>query len=248
MTRNLLILGGTTEAYALAGDLAGLPGVRVISSLAGRTGNPRLPPGEVRIGGFGGPEGLAAYLRSNQIDAVVDCTHPFAARMGWNATQACAAAAVPLLRLERPAWVRQDGDVWDEVADWPEAAALAGAHASRVLLAVGRQELEPFAGLAHVWFLIRSVERPDPMPPFAQADILLARGPFTLAGERDLLATRRIDTIVCKNSGGPTDAKLAAARALGVRVVMKGRPPRPETPKAADVAAALYWLGYQRGV
>jgi precorrin-6A/cobalt-precorrin-6A reductase len=242
MARNVLILGGITEAYALARELAELSDVRVISSLAGRTGNPRLPVGDLRIGGFGGPEGLTAYLRDNCIDAVVDCTHPFAARMGWNAAAGCAAADVPLLRLERPAWVRQDDDLWDEVAEWPEAVALVGAHSHRVLMAVGRQELEPFVGLGHVWFLIRSVEPPDPMPPFAKAEILLARGPFTYEAERELLTTRGIDTIICKNSGGPADAKLAAARDLGVRVVMKGRPRRPDTPKAASVAEALYWL------
>lgn len=242
MARNILILGGITEAYALARGLSESPDVRVISSLAGRTGNPRLPVGEVRIGGFGGADGLAAYLRDNRIDAVVDCTHPFASRMGWNAAEGCAVAGVPLLRLERPAWVRQDGDLWDEVDDWSQAVSLVGARSKRVLMAVGRQELEPFAGLDHVWFLIRSVEAPDPMPPFVQAEILLARGPFTLEAERDLLAAHRIDTIICKNSGGPTDAKLAAARELGVRVVIKNRPRRPDTPKAASVAEVLDWL------
>ena len=149
---------------------------------------------------------------------------------------------MPLLRLERPAWVRQGGDLWDEVADWTEAAPLVGTHSKRVLMTVGRQELEPFAGLDHVWFLIRSVEMPDPMPPFAQAEILLARGTFPYAEERELLITRGIDTIVCKNSVGPTDAKLAAARALGIRVVIKNRPCRPDIAKAADVAEALSWL------
>lgn len=243
MARNLLILGGTSEAYSLADALAQRPGLRVISSLAGRTGAPRLPMGEVRIGGFGGVPGLEAYLRDTAIDAVVDCTHPFASRMGWNAAEACAAAAVPLLRLERPAWVRQDGDVWDEVDDWAKAVSLVAARSRRVLLAVGRQDVAPFAGLNEVWFLIRSVETPDPMPPFAQAEILLSRGPFSETAERDLLTAHRIDTIVCKNSGGPTDAKLAAARALGVRVVMKQRPPRPQTARAATVAEALDWLG-----
>lgn len=243
MVRHILILGGTAEAYALADALAQRPGLRVISSLAGRTGAPRLPIGEVRVGGFGGVSGLAAYLHDNAIDAVMDCTHPFASRMGWNAAEACAAVAVPLLRLERPAWVRQDGDLWDEVDDWAEAVALVGARSRRVLLAVGRQDVAPFAGLDRVWFLIRSVEAPSPMPPFAQAEILLSRGPFSEASERGLLTAHRIDTIVCKNSGGPTDAKLAAARALGVRVVMKQRPPRPQTAKAATVAEALDWLG-----
>ena len=243
MARNILILGGITEAYALARELGEHPEMRVISSLAGRTGNPRLPVGDVRIGGFGGPQGLAAYLRENRIDAVVDCTHPFASRMGWNAAEGCATAGVPLLRLERPVWARRDGDVWDEVDDWAQAVTVVGAQSRRVLMTVGRQELAPFAGLDHVWFLIRSVEAPDPLPPFTQAEILLARGPFTRESERDLLTARGIDTILCKNSGGPTDAKLAAARELGVRVVMKSRPRRPDTPRAASVAEALAWLG-----
>lgn len=242
MPRNILILGGTTEANALARELARWPDLRVISSLAGRTGNPRWPEGEVRIGGFGGAEGLAAYLRDKSIDAVVDCTHPFAARMGWNAAQGCTAANVPLLRLERPAWVRQVGDLWDEVADWNQAATLVGAQARRVLMAIGRQELEPFAPLGHVWFLIRTVDAPDSIPAFASAEILLARGPFTFEAECQLLTAHRIDTIICKNSGGPTDAKLTAARELGLRVVIKSRPPRPDTPKAADVSQALDWL------
>ncbi|SIT02237.1 precorrin-6A reductase [Insolitispirillum peregrinum] len=248
MVRNILILGGITEAYALASALVDCPGVRVISSLAGRTGTPRLPAGEVRIGGFGGPEGLAGYLAAQKIAAVVDCTHPFASRMGWNAAAGCAVAGVPLLRLERPAWRRQDGDLWDEVDDWQQAVAVVANHSRRVLLAVGRQELAPFATLERPWFLIRSVEPPDPMPPFPQAEILLARGPFTLADEHALLTGQRIDTIVCKNSGGPTDAKLTAARALGIRVVIRNRPRRPETATAATVTEALYWLGYQRGV
>ncbi len=242
MARTILILGGTAEAYDLARHLAARPDMRVISSLAGRTGQPRPPAGELRVGGFGGAAGLAAYLRDHAIDAVVDCTHPFAARMGWNAAQGCAAAGVPLLRLERPAWTRQDGDLWDEVEDWEQAVPLVAARARRVLLAVGRQELAPFAGLDHVWFLIRSVEVPDPMPSFAQAEVLTARGPFTVEAERAMLTARTIDTIICKNSGGPTDSKLLAARQLGVRVVIRKRPRRPDTPSAASVDAALDWL------
>lgn len=243
MGRNVLILGGTTEAYDLARDLSERPELRVISSLAGRTGAPRLPHGELRLGGFGGAEGLAAYLRDHDIAAIIDATHPFAARMGWNAAQACAAARVPLLRLERPAWLQQDGDLWDEVEGLDEAATILGQKAKRVLMVVGRQELEPFAGLDQVWFLIRSVETPDPQPALAQAEILLARGPFTLEGERSLLRAQRIDTIVCKNSGGSaTEAKLTAARELGVRVVIKRRPHRPDLPTAANVAEAVAWV------
>ncbi|NFV79606.1 cobalt-precorrin-6A reductase [Magnetospirillum aberrantis] len=240
MARTILILGGTSDAHALAGRLAARVGVRVVSSLAGRTGNPRLPSGEVRIGGFGGPESLARYLEETGVDAVVDATHPFAARMGWNAAEACALAGVRLLRLERPAWQPGPGDWWRMVADWPQAVAALG-DSRRVLLALGRQELAPFAALTRVWFLIRSVEAPDPMPPFAQAQILLARGPFAEADEIELLRQNGIDTIVCKNSGGPTDGKLAAARALGLRVVMRARPARPDLPTVADPAAAEEW-------
>lgn len=238
----LLILGGTSDAYVLAQAMAGRPGWRVITSLAGRTGTPRLPAGETRVGGFGGPQALAGYLRAEGVTGVVDATHPFAARMGWNAAAACAATAVPLLRLERPAWTAGQGDRWVLVPDWDGAvAALAGAR--RVLLALGRQELAPFAALDAVWFLIRSVERPEPLPPFAQAELLLARGPFTVAAERELLRAHRIDTVVCKNSGGPTDAKLAAARDLGLRVVMRQRPARPEAATAASVDEVLSLIG-----
>ena len=205
----VLILGGTTEGYALAAALAKLAGLRVVSSLAGRTASPRHPPGELRIGGFGGAAGLEAYLRAGRITAVIDATHPFAARMGWNAAEACAVAGVPLLRLERPAWTPAPGDRWDEVDDWDEAARLLANRSRRVLLALGRQELDPFAGLDDVWFLIRSVDAPNPMPPFAQAEVVLARGPFTLADEADLLRTRGIDTLVCKNSGGSGDRRQA---------------------------------------
>jgi precorrin-6A/cobalt-precorrin-6A reductase len=242
-TPTVLILGGTTEGYALAGALAPRPGLRVLSSLAGRTASPRVPPGELRIGGFGGPAGLAAYLHAERIAAVIDATHPFAARMGWNAAAACGNAGVPLLRLERPAWTPVPGDCWDEVDDWEEAARRIAGRSRRVLLALGRQELAPFAGLDLVWFLIRSVDAPDPMPPFAQAEVTLARGPFTLEDERRLLRTHTIDTLVCKNSGGTaTDAKLAVARELGVRVVMRRRPARPAVPTVGTVGAAVGWV------
>ncbi|MFL5285610.1 MAG: cobalt-precorrin-6A reductase [Rhodopila sp.] len=239
----LLILGGTTEGYALAAALAGQAGLRVISSLAGRTANPRLPAGESRIGGFGGPEGLAAWLREAKITAVVDATHPFANRMGWNAAAACAATGTRLLRLERPAWQPGPGDNWLQVADWEEAAALVGRIAWHVLLALGRQEIAAFAALDHVRFLIRTVDRPDPMPRFVRAELLLARGPFQEDEEYALMRSRGIDTVVCKNSGGTaTDGKLAAARRLGIPVVMRQRPPRPETLRATTVAEAVAWV------
>jgi len=239
----VLILGGTTEGYALAEALAATGRWDSMSSLAGRTANPRPPAGAMRIGGFGGPEGLARYLTDDGITAVIDATHPFASRMGWNAAAACAATGLPLLRLERPKWAPRDGDAWTLVPDWDAAvAALRGLRAQRVLLAVGRQEVAPFAVLPEVWMLIRSVQAPDPMPPFVQSDLLLARGPFSLDSETALLRDQRIDTIVCKNSGGATDTKLSAARALGVRVVMRDRPARPDTATVPTVDATVAWL------
>lgn len=261
MKSNILILGGITEAYALAEALAGRADLRVVNSLAGRTHNPRLPAGETRIGGFGGAAGLAAYLREQSIDAVIDATHPFASRMGWNAAAGCEAAGVALLRLTRPAWSAVAGDCWTPVADWAGAvAALRASGSRRVLLAVGRQELAPFVGLDAIWFLIRAVTPPDPMPPLSDFQLLLSRGPFDLDSERALLDDHAIDTIVCKNSGGEaTTAKLIAARERGMRVIMHERPARPVLPTAATVEEALAWLdqpgvlsadglGYQRGV
>jgi precorrin-6A/cobalt-precorrin-6A reductase len=243
MTTNLLILGGTAEATKLAGLLVGRPGLRIVSSLAGRTTAPHLPPGEVRIGGFGGHAGLSGFLRDETIDVVVDATHPFATRMGWNADRACAAAAIPLLRLERPAWLQQPGDRWDEFDTWEEAAQLLRRQSRRVLLALGRQNLAPFADLGDVWCLIRSVDRPEPPPAMANAAFISSRGPFTLEAELALLSDNEVDTIVCKNSGGPAGyAKIEAARALGLGVVMLRRPLRPDLPWVTSPEDAAVWL------
>ncbi len=237
------MLGGTTEAYALAASLAGDASIRTITSLAGRTTSPRLPQGEVRIGGFGGAEGLAAYLLTQKIDATIDATHPFSARMGWNAAAAAKTAQVKLLRLARPAWQAGPGDHWIDVGDWDEAVSVVARESRRVLLAIGRQELEPFAAITDVFFLIRSVEAPEPMPGFANAELLLSRGPFDATSERALIEAQNIDTIVCKNSGGSVvDGKLKAARGLGLRMVMKRRPARPEVASVATVDDAVAWV------
>ncbi|NEX19971.1 cobalt-precorrin-6A reductase [Thiorhodococcus mannitoliphagus] len=244
MTSRILILGGTTEAYGLADALATTPTLSVMTSLAGRTANPRLAAGETRIGGFGGVPGLTKYLRDEGIQAVVDATHPFASGMGWNAAEACRLEGVPLLRLERPAWVATPGDLWSPVNDWDAAIdALRETAAKRVFLAVGRQELTPFARLDDIWFLIRVVTPPDPMPPFRLSELLLSRGPFDLERERRLLDAQRIDTIVCKNSGGEATAdKLVAARERGIRVIMRERPKRPQVPLARNVTETLAWI------
>ena len=249
MPGSILVLGGTGEARALAQELDAA-GVRVISSLAGRVARPRLPVGEVRIGGFGGPEGLAAWLTEHGVVAVVDATHPFAERISASAAAACPAAGVPLLRLERPGWTAEDGDDWHWVDDLGEAAAAVPALGSRVLLTSGRQGLAAFAGDPSTWFLIRCVDPPGGALP-ARHEVRLGRGPYTVEGELGLMDEHRIDLLVTKDSGGSlTEAKLAAARLRRLPVVVIRRPPRAQTPTVTTVAAASGWVqsGYRRGV
>jgi precorrin-6A/cobalt-precorrin-6A reductase len=236
----ILVLGGTAEARELA-DALDTAGVPVTSSLAGRVSRPRLPAGAVRIGGFGGPEALARWLSENGVAAVVDATHPFAERISASASAACPRAGVPLLRLQRPGWREGPGDDWHWVADLDAAAAAIGSLGERVLLTTGRQGLAAFAGVEDAWFLVRCVERPDPpLPP--QHELLLDRGPYTLAGELALMDRHRIDVVVTKDSGGVlTEAKLEAARAKGLPVVVVRRPPRPDMETVATVADALAW-------
>jgi precorrin-6A/cobalt-precorrin-6A reductase len=237
----VLVLGGTGDALALAARLHAEPGIAVTSSLAGRVARPRLPPGEVRIGGFGGPQGLAVYLRDVRFDAVIDATHPFAATISRNAVLACALAGVPLLALERPRWT-PSGDCWQRVPDVAAAALRARELGMRIFLTIGRAELAPFAAIADRWFLIRAIEAPEaPLPP--HHTLVLGRGPFTLANEREILRAHAIDVVVSKDSGGDaTVAKLAAARDLGIPVVVVDRPPGAGAPHVADVDAAVAWL------
>ncbi|WP_432127087.1 cobalt-precorrin-6A reductase [Streptomyces sp. bgisy082] len=236
---HVLILGGTTEARALAGLLH--PRVRVTSSLAGRVARPRLPEGEVRIGGFGGADGLAAWIGAHAVDAVIDATHPFAERISFHAARAAATAHVPLLALRRPGWVPEEGDDWRDVGSLAEAAAALDGLGDRVFLTTGRMGLAAFADRPE-WFLVRSVDAPEAPVP-ARAEILLDRGPFTLEGERELLRRHRIDVLVTKDSGGAATApKLTAARESGVPVVVVRRPPVPEGVRAVaspEEAAAL---------
>ncbi|MFC1400964.1 MULTISPECIES: cobalt-precorrin-6A reductase [Streptacidiphilus] len=252
---HVLVLGGTAQARLLAAELADDPSLTVTSSLAGRVAQPLLPPGRVRIGGFGGAEGLARWLREHRVAAVVDATHPFAATISANAAGAAAATGVPLLALRRPGWTAGPGDRWHPAASLEQAAALlsapgltpgpAAATAAadrRVFLTTGRGGLAAFAGLPQ-HFLVRSVDAPEPPLP-ARVRVLLDRGPFTLDGERALLREHRIDVLVTRDSGGTATApKLAAAREAGIPVVVVTRPaPPPGVPTAADTTAVRAWL------
>jgi precorrin-6A/cobalt-precorrin-6A reductase len=236
----ILILGGTVEARALAAALDAR-GADVVTSLAGRVANPRLPAGRVRIGAFGGPDWLAAWLREHDVAAVVDATHPFAERISASAARACPAAGVALLRLERPGWRERPGDRWRRVPDLATAAKLLPSLGARVLLTTGRQGLAAFAGVDACWFLVRCVDPPRPPLP-AACELLLARGPYTRAGELALIDRHAIDVVVTKDSGGElTEAKLDAARERDLPVVVVDRPSRPDVDTVATVAAALRW-------
>jgi precorrin-6A/cobalt-precorrin-6A reductase len=241
-SRRILVLGGSTEASALVARLGAVPELSVITSFAGRLATPTAPGGTVRIGGFGGVEGLKSWLRDEHIAAVVDATHPFTSQMPFHAQRACADQGVPRLRLRRPGWRIQAGDRWEEVADLGEAAdKIVSLGARRVFLTTGRQQLEPFARLRDVWFLVRSIQPPDPMP-LVNAEVVLDRGPFEESNEHALMTSHRIEAVVTKNSGGSAAAaKLAAARRLGLPVVMVTRPPTPAGPCAGTVDEAVRW-------
>jgi precorrin-6A/cobalt-precorrin-6A reductase len=245
MATTVLVLGGTSEARTLAAELNDLWGLRVISSLAGRVSNPVLPAGEVRVGGFGGAAGLAAYARAEGIGAVVDATHPFAETISAHAVDACARAGLPLLRLARPGWSPRDGDDWHDAGSLDQAAAMLPKLGTRVFLTTGRQGLAAFAALDELWFLIRCVDPPDsPLP--ARCEVLLARGPYERESERALMRRYGIDVLVTKNSGGPlTAGKLDAARDLGIPVVMVSRPPAAAAESVTAVSDAVRWVESQ---
>lgn len=239
--RRVVVLGGTAEARELARLLHDDPRFSVLSSLAGRVANPRLPVGETRIGGFGGPSGLAAFLADEGVNALVDATHPFAATISRNAALAAEAAGVPLLTLVRPEWTREGDDAWTGVPDVAAAARVLDRRpGGRAMLTTGRQDAHEFARLDDWWFLIRVVDAPSGPLPQRHA-LLRDRGPYTLDSERALLSQNAVDVLVTKNSGGDlVSAKLAAARELGVEVLMIGRPPRPSGVPAVPTAAQAY--------
>ena len=239
----ILILGGTTEASALARLVAGDPRFDPVLSLAGRTKAPQTPPIAYRVGGFGGVAGLARHLREEDIDALVDATHPFAAQISAHAVAAARETEVPLLAICRPAWQVGPGDRWTNVPDIAAAASALGTAPRRVFLTIGQKDLAPFRGAPQHYYVIRSVDAPDPAAVPPQAEIIAARGPFVEVDERRLLAEKRIDVVVTKNSGGAaTEAKLAAARSLGIPVILVDRRPPLDVPTVTTAAEALLWL------
>ena len=243
--KELLILGGTGEASALARAALARFGeaLNVTTAIAGRTERPSPLPGRIRIGGFGGAAGLAAYLTETGVDRLIDATHPFAARISAAARLACDEVRVPRLLLLRPPWPRHPLDRWIEVDDMAAAAELVGRVGRRAFLTVGAGEIACFAAATEVRFLVRLVDPPRRSLPLRFCEVVVGRGPFTLADERRRLERDEIDVLVCKASGGAaTEAKILAARELGLPVIMVRRPPREPGDAVETVEAAVDWL------
>jgi precorrin-6A/cobalt-precorrin-6A reductase len=249
MPLKVLILGGSSEASALAAAIARDSRFDALLSLAGRTQAPAVSPLPRRSGGFGGAQGLADYLSAEKVDALVVAVHPFAAQMRRNAVAAVQLSKTPLLIVDRPPWTPVPGDRWSYVPDMAAAASALGETPRRVLLTVGRQDLAPFAAQTQHAYLVRSIDPPAEAP--AAAELILDRGPFTESGERRLMVERGVEVLVTKNAGGEaTAAKLAAARALGLEVFIVDRPPLPDLGGlnghvVADADQALNWLYHQ---
>ncbi|HEY4162846.1 MAG TPA: cobalt-precorrin-6A reductase [Dongiaceae bacterium] len=244
---NLLILGGTGEAVQLAQAATDrFPDLAVVSSLAGRTENPILPPSNVRIGGFGGAEGLLQYLVENRVSLLINATHPYAAEIGRNALEAQRRANVPLLRLLRPAWQKEEADIWIRAASAQAAVPICRSAGRKIFLALGTKDVSAFTSLSQCRFLVRMVDAPRVPLPLQQYETIAARGPFSLVDERRLLMKHNIDLLVTKNSGGAaTYAKIAAARELRIPVVMIERPKIAEDPGCETVKSveeSLAWI------
>jgi precorrin-6A/cobalt-precorrin-6A reductase len=244
MTR-ILILGGTTEARLLAERLAGRAGLDVTLSLAGRTVAPARQPVPVRSGGFGGAAGLADYLAREHVDVLIDATHPYAGGISANAWAAAQMSSVRFVAVHRPPWIAVAGDRWTEVENVRGAVRALGATPRRVLVALGRNEIAPLVEAPQHFYLIRSVDPVDPPLRLPHATYVTGRGPFVEADEIALMRTHRIEVVIAKNSGGgATYGKIAAARALGIEVIMLRRPPVPDAPSVATVDEAIAWLDH----
>jgi precorrin-6A/cobalt-precorrin-6A reductase len=244
-TMRVLILGGTTEASALAALIAGDARFDAILSLAGRTASPRPQPIATRVGGFGGADALARWLHDEKIKAVIDATHPYADQISANAVAATKATGVPLVSIVRPPWTEQPGDHWQSVASAAAAAQAIGETPRRVFLSLGRQELGAFAAAPQHHYLSRSVDPPQDVVLPPDIRMLLARGPFSIDAETELLRDEKIEVLVSKNSGGTAIyAKIAAARTLGIRVLLIARPDKAVGHPVASAQDAIDWLGH----
>jgi precorrin-6A/cobalt-precorrin-6A reductase len=225
-----------------------MPDVAPVLSLAGATTNPAPAPVPRRVGGFGGAKGLAAYLATERIDAVIDATHPFAARMSTNAVAACRVADTPLAVLTRPPWTQEPGDRWIEVATIDEAVDALGAPRKIVFLTQGRLQLAAFARAPQHRYIVRAIDRPAEIEALADFRLILARGPFSFPDELALMRAEGVEALVTKNSGGrATYAKIEAARALAIPVVILRRPPAPQAETLHDLDSALAWIAAHRG-
>jgi precorrin-6A/cobalt-precorrin-6A reductase len=239
----VLVLGGTTEASELTRLLAADPRFEATVSLAGRTANPRAQPVRTRIGGFGGPDGLVAWLKQDATQAVVDATHPYADQISSNAVAACARLAIPLASIVRPAWEPRPGDKWLAVASAEAAADALGLKPRRVFLSLGRLELGAFASAPHHHYVARTIDPPGDVALPPDIKLLFGRGPFDREAETTLLGRENIDMLVSKNSGGAaTYAKIEAARHLGIPVVMIARPHKLRGDAVESAEAAVIWL------
>lgn len=237
-------MGGTGDANALAEALARAR-IDAIYSYAGRTRIPLRHALPTRTGGFGGAAQLADFIKHEGITHVIDATHPFAAEMSRHAVEACAATNTPLIALERAPWTRTAGDNWVDVTDIDAAVTALPDAPARVFLAIGRQHIAPFAAKPQHAYTLRFVDAPDGILPLPNAEVIVSRGPFTLDGDRELMASRRIDTLVARNSGGSgARAKIDAARDLGIPVIMIGRPALPERPRVESVKEVMAWFGH----
>jgi len=242
--RRLLILGGTADARRLAARLVDtLPrDVEVISSYAGRTERPVDPPGTIREGGFGGPDGLAAYLGDAPIDMVIDATHPFAAKMSAHAAAACAQTGRPRVQLTRPAWALPDTAKVDDAATMAAAADLLTGRAARVFLSTGTQDIDAFAGLADIWFLVRLIAPAAGPLPLADYTVTTGRPPYSLAAERQLFDSHDIEILVSKHAGGPVPAKITAAVERDLPIILIRQPDPPPGERVETIDAAVDWV------
>lgn len=246
--KHLLILGGTAEARELARRVAiTIPKkVRVTTSLAGRRAKAPALPGDVRIGGFGGIDGLVDYINENAVDLVIDATHPFSAIISDHANAAAEATGVPRLQLLRPLWQLPPTAKWIEVDDLTDAARDLPRFAKRVFLTTGVRGLEAFSGLDDIWFLVRLMDPPAEPPPLAQLELITGKPPYSFEDERAILADHNIDTLVTKNSGGDgTEAKVFAAAEAGVKIILIRRPPPEPGPVVETVDDAFAWIESQ---